>query len=718
VLQAVCESLGWRCGVFWMVDRATRMLSCVNLWSERPFPEFERMSREVAFSPGAGLPGRVWAKGEPVWIRDVTQDANFPRRYVAASDGLHSAVAFPVRLHDETLGVMEFYSDETLAPDDDALAVMAGIGSQLGQFIERWRAEDALRESERRLRRHNEALLSLATTAVAAQGVVAENLGRITETASRTLETDRVGVWFFNETRSAIRCADLYESREHRHSSGAELKAADYPRYFKALEEERSLAAADARTDPRTSEFREGYLAPLGISSMLDAPIRVNGVLAGVVCHEHVGAARDWTPEEQQFAASIADLVALMIEARERRRADEALLEAKDFAESVIETSNVVIVQLDAEGAVRKFNQMAEVVTGYAKDEVVGRKWVEVVDARDAMPGFWRGFARLAKGGLPRVVEGAVVTKTGERRMISWVNSELREDGRLVGVMLFGTDITERRKAEEDLRRAHAELEKRVEQRTADLARTVKVLEEQIRVRQKAEAELLASRGALRALSARLESAREEERKNLSREVHDEFGQTLTAMKVEISWMNKRLGPGDAALSEKIKSLSDLIDRSIKVVRRMATDLRPGQLDDLGLVSALDWLVKDFQGRTKVACRLAVRPENISVDPETSTALFRIVQEALTNVMRHAKASNVTVDLDVGERALLRVKDDGRGITDKEASHPGSLGLLGIRERVLLCGGTFEIKGSPKKGTLLEVVLPLKSRGKRGGGKK
>jgi signal transduction histidine kinase len=150
----------------------------------------------------------------------------------------------------------------------------------------------------------------------------------ITELATEALDVARASVWFYNDDRTKIRCMDLYEKDARRHSSGMELSAADYPAYFRALAEERAIAADEAVTDSHTCEFATSYLQPLGITSMLDAPIRGGGKMVGVVCHEHTGPRRNWNPDEQSFAASMADLVALSLEISQRQRAETALREA------------------------------------------------------------------------------------------------------------------------------------------------------------------------------------------------------------------------------------------------------------------------------------------------------------------------------------------------------------------------------------------------------
>jgi two-component system, NtrC family, sensor kinase len=179
----------------------------------------------------------------------------------------------------------------------------------------------------RRLRHHSRVLLTLARSQNLASGQLANALREISETSASALEIERVSIWMFNGDRSTMRCADLFQRAEQRHSEGMELEAVKFPKYFEALAEERTIAAHDAHSDPRTREFAETYLKPLDIQSMLDVPVRVAGSMVGVVCHEDVGARRHWSAVEQGFAASIGDFVALAIEASERKRAEDLLRE-------------------------------------------------------------------------------------------------------------------------------------------------------------------------------------------------------------------------------------------------------------------------------------------------------------------------------------------------------------------------------------------------------
>jgi PAS domain S-box-containing protein len=225
-----------------------------------------------------------------------------------------------------------------------------------------------------------------------------------------------------------------------------------------------------------------------------------------------------------------------------------------------------------------------------------------------------------------------------------------------------------------------------------------------------AETELQESYERLRALAANLELVREEERTQIARELHDQLGQALTAMKFDLAWLTDRLVQKDAALAHKAQAVTAQMDTMIKTVRRIATELRPGMLDDLGLAASIEWLARDFEKRTGIACEVSVSAQDLPLARAQSLALFRIFQEALTNVARHAGAQLIEVRLAATPETLtLQIHDDGRGIQADEITGLHSLGVLGMRERAQRLGGTFDIQGVPGDGTIVTVSIPLKS---------
>ena len=234
------------------------------------------------------------------------------------------------------------------------------------------------------------------------------------------------------------------------------------------------------------------------------------------------------------------------------------------------------------------------------------------------------------------------------------------------------------------------------------------VLIREIADRKLAEERSRKSEENLRALAAHLQSVREEEWTRIAREIHDELGQSLTGLKMDLTWVVNRL-PGDQrVLAERMKSMFGLIDGTIQSVRKIASRLRPEVLDQLGLTAAIGWCAGDFRKRTGIRCKLSLPSDTLILDHERSTAAFRIFQELLTNVARHANATRIDVAMRVDSGALvLTVEDNGRGIAESAIEDSKSLGLLGMRERVLPFGGAIEIAGVRDKGTKVRVCIPL-----------
>jgi signal transduction histidine kinase len=227
--------------------------------------------------------------------------------------------------------------------------------------------------------------------------------------------------------------------------------------------------------------------------------------------------------------------------------------------------------------------------------------------------------------------------------------------------------------------------------------------------RKRIEDQVRKSREELRALSTHLQSVTEKERARIAREIHDELGQVLTGLKFDVSWLRDRAsedtrGPERDKLNGTLKN----IDAAIQSVRRIATELRPPVLDTLGLTAAIEWQAKDFETRTGIQCQLDSMAEDLPVDRDRATAIFRIFQEALTNVGRHALATRVTVGLQRANGHLfLRIADNGKGIEATRGSGGHSLGILGMQERVRLLNGEMSISGDQGKGTVIEVDIPL-----------
>jgi PAS domain S-box-containing protein len=285
---------------------------------------------------------------------------------------------------------------------------------------------------------------------------------------------------------------------------------------------------------------------------------------------------------------------------------------------------------------------------------------------------------------------------------IRWVRERAELEFDKQGILLggFGTtqDITEKKYVEERLREAKEALQKVNEE-----------LESKVQDRTE---ELIESREQLRNLLIHIQSVREAERTHIAREIHDEFGTILTALKIDLSWLEKKFTKEQESLKEKTSKSLDLINSAIKTVQKISSQLRPGILDHLGLASAIEWEVKEFGNRTGVKWDLSIDMGERNLDRDMSTTIFRILQETLTNIVRHAEASLVSVSLNEnGSCLMLRVKDNGKGITEEELTDPRSYGLMGMRERVQSWDGSIMISGMENKGTTVTVSIPLDNKG-------
>ena len=261
----------------------------------------------------------------------------------------------------------------------------------------------------------------------------------------------------------------------------------------------------------------------------------------------------------------------------------------------------------------------------------------------------------------------------------------------------------------EQLQDTNAELQEKAQL----LAEQKNEVENTNREVEQAKAALEQQAEQLRALSASSQSAREEEGTRIAREIHDELGSSLTSLKWNLEALDKTLSAADnqlqlPALRETIAAMIKVTDNTVNTVRRIASELRPRILDDLGLSEAVEWQAQNFQARTGIVCDCECSLDDVRLNRDQSTVVFRIFQEALTNVLRHAQATKVEVLMEnLADEFVLTIKDNGRGITKDEKTAPLSLGILGMQERAHLAGGHVDVVGEPGHGTLVAVRIPL-----------
>jgi len=237
---------------------------------------------------------------------------------------------------------------------------------------------------------------------------------------------------------------------------------------------------------------------------------------------------------------------------------------------------------------------------------------------------------------------------------------------------------------------------------------TVLSIARDITERKQAEEKLKRTSLVLRNLASHLQSVREDERSMIAREVHDELGQVLTVLKIHVSLLSNKLREDQGDLKKKINTVLKFIDDTVEIVQRISSKLRPGILDELGLVPAIEWQTEEFKKITGLNYSLSLPSYEIKLDKDKSTAIFRIFQEALTNVMRHASAKRVSITIKtINKNLILEVNDNGLGISIEQVKNPKSLGIISMKERALILGGEVSIEGIPNKGTTVTVQIPL-----------
>jgi PAS domain S-box-containing protein len=362
-------------------------------------------------------------------------------------------------------------------------------------------------------------------------------------------------------------------------------------------------------------------------------------------------------------------LIAIVEDISERRAAEERLRFQADMLDSVGEA----VIATKPDGTLVYLNRYAESLYGWDKEEALGRNIVDLLVPEGAPHSRSQDAMTRLRGGERSSGEHLLRRRDGSTFHASSSATPLRnEQGEVEAIIGVSNDITERKRVQNQLAESEAQL---------------------------------------RALTARLQRLREEERTRIAREIHDELGQMLTGLKMDLRWVEQRLETiADEALqpvAERIVASTELTDAVIRTVQAIAAELRPSVLDTLGLAPALEFEARRFQNRTGITCVVERPTEMQPLSADVNTALFRIYQECLTNVARHARASRVDVVLQARDGSVrLMVRDNGVGKPDLERAAAGSLGILGIRERVGLLNGEVSFSSQEGRGTTVDVRLP------------
>jgi PAS domain S-box-containing protein len=363
---------------------------------------------------------------------------------------------------------------------------------------------------------------------------------------------------------------------------------------------------------------------------------------------------------------AVAGIVTNFHDITERKEMEQAIQEEEERFRALIENAQDGIVILNGDGIIHYESPSMACMLGYNLEAHIGKNLFDVIHPDDVLTAADLFTQVLRTSGERINTEVRIQHQDGSWHTVHTIVHNLLDDPAVAGVVVNMRDVTESRRAEEELKQSHQQL---------------------------------------RQLTTHLEKIREEERTVIAREIHDELGQVLTALKMDLSWMISRLK--QKPLLEKAKAMLELINYSIQTVKKISMNLRPGILDDLGIVAATEWQLGELQNRTGIEYKLNISPEHISLCRERTTAIFRILQEILTNITRHANATRVEVSLtQKPDKLLLKVNDNGIGISKAEMSASQSFGLMGIRERAHSFGGRVVIKGIKNKGTTVTVSIP------------
>jgi PAS domain S-box-containing protein len=343
---------------------------------------------------------------------------------------------------------------------------------------------------------------------------------------------------------------------------------------------------------------------------------------------------------------------------------------------AIVDSAMDAIITVDAGQRIVLFNRAAELLFRCSRDEAVGMPLDRFIPVRfhsahrEHLGKFKKTGATSRRMGDATVLWARRPANDEEFPIEASISHSMQDGADLFTVIL--RDITERRRQEEQIKRQQEELQ---------------------------------------AMSARIHEAREEEKTRIARELHDELGQLLTALKMDLAWFRGRLPAGEAETATKVGRMNDTVEQTIASVRRISTNLGPLLLDDLGFADAAAWLAEDFADRFGIPCEVDMPAEDAltELDRGRVTALYRILQEALTNVARHAQARNTWVRLLIDDGVLrLEVEDDGRGIAPDDLVKTRTLGIRGMRQRVIHVGGTLDIGQTPRGGTRVSVQVPLR----------
>lgn len=648
--------------------------------------------------------GRVWLQAEmPGWGDRVRQHALLLVLVTLAvivlslfiSSATRKQITDPLHALSETVQLVSQSRDLQLRVTETGSGEISGLARSFNTMLETLAQHDARqREREARLARQNLGLVDMALAQKAAPDDTAGQARRLTEILCATLEVERASIWIMSADRTALICRDLYERSFRLHRVEITLPTTLYPAYFAALERERAIEAGDALTDPRTAELVKDYLKPKGIGSMLDAPLRWRGRLAGVLCLEQVGGPRPWQLDEVGFAISAADRVALFLEAEDSHLAAIELRDSEERYRSLIEEARDAIFTLSPEGEIIELNQAVEIITGWKRERWIGRNFTDQMLAENRAKA-QALFAEVVRGGHPPSFELEVRTQIGSVVTMEFAISPRVKNGRVVGLLGIGRNVTERKKAGE----AHAELEAQLRQAQkmeaiGNLAGGIahdfnNILTAIIGNAQLAQMELPEEHQAHAMLGQTLVA---------SHRAKDLVKQILTfSRREEQKRTPTHLG---AVVKESIKLLRSVLPSSIQICARIPDSLPKIMADETQLHQIVVNLATNAaHAMEEMGGRLDILVEEVTVDREM------ISQRPQLKPGRFLRLWVTDTGAGMDEQTLQRIFEPF--FTTKETGKGTGLGLAVVHGIVQQHDGAIVVYSVPGKGTSFQIYFPV-----------
>jgi PAS domain S-box-containing protein len=622
------------------------------------------------------LAGFTLASDLPVIITDLRAETRFKATPLLVDHQVVSGLCVVIRGTERPYGVLGAHTAQPRGFTAEDASFLLTVANVLGEAVARHRAEDALRGLTVRLDRALAEAELLNTIASHTSGEA--DLGRLLTTVlhhlRRVLAFTGGSIALVEDDDLVIRAAAgpfAEQARGQRLPKGAGMS-------WRVIDTGQPFRAGDLQA--------QGLSATTPIRSYLAVPLVWREQIFGLLEVDSTEP-NAFGPSDESLLQRVATVLSGSIQLAELHGLlEQRVLErtaALRAANEKLQTSEHLLAEAQAIAELGSWHWdiLSDTVTW--SDEL----YRIYGQTPGAFEGTYEGFLAAVHPQDRPVVQGLINQALQDHQPFTFDHRVIRPDGRV--------------------RALHARGEVAVDDDGRPRSMTGVALD--ITARKAIEDELRASQEELRRLSGHLEQAREEERARIAREIHDELGGAMTSLKMDVSRLQRNAASlTPEVLVERTEAIIKLINDTIRTVRRIATELRPGVLDDLGLVAAIEWQLQEFGQRSGIECRLDMQVESLALDPHRSTAVFRVFQETLTNVARHAEASQVDVRLEADDgHLLLRVQDNGRGIDPRDLAGGRSLGLLGMRERVRLLAGELNIDGQPGHGTTVLVRVPL-----------